>query len=632
MDAIRVRRFSSRRDPDSGRTSISGSRTCNDRRLANSSRAGISNMSFFSLVMAATLVACGGSAWEKARGADTVDSYRRFLAEEPEDEHAGTAERRIETLAFRDADRSRSLRAYRRYLADYPDGAFAERAKAGLVEARRRDALEDGSPAALERFWRRHPHAPAVRVIEEQILERRVADLRRSPTIEKARAILDDFPRGPHVAEAQALAEGLSLDGALRSDVAAIERYLQAFPAGARRPEALARLESARADEALASGNETSLRVFLRDHPSSSRVPEIADRLAVALTDRAELTLNAEVAEAAVATAPAAGKAVGRARAVLASLRRGGRRLGRAREAVEILSSPFPLRRVTDLREALSAGDPIDVWEAVREAALSDEPEALDVLLEAIGSQNALTSYYAAVALPAFVSRLRLAPIMASRARLLEARTANPEDRLRLAVIRDAQGDAGEASMGYETSSTASRVALAASVLALLRAADRDDRERIDRLLPPLLALVRERVAATEPPGRESADARAAALPGSARTLFALSTLTGQLAARDALRARVGSLAEELAARLARIEAEARERDARFRTALEDPIARRAAEHSARRIAAAVLLGALREPLARPALERARRDPDPAVHAAALRALSRLGPARRARP
>ena len=105
------------------------------------------------VVLSLVLAACGSGGWPVARGADSVDGYRHFLATHPaSDEHAPVARRRIETLLYRDAERVRSPRAYRGYRAEYPGGAFAGQALAGLVEARRFGALrERRARPALER-------------------------------------------------------------------------------------------------------------------------------------------------------------------------------------------------------------------------------------------------------------------------------------------------------------------------------------------------------------------------------------------------------------------------------------------------------------------------------------------------
>jgi len=577
------------------------------------------------LLLAGALLASAGcqTAWARARAEDSVDGWRRYLvtATDPEDRDA--ARRRIEVLLVRDAERAGSVRAWARVLAEAPDGAFAARARRGLVEARRSGALARGDEASLARFLARHPRAPGAEAVRRALAARRVAGLEAAPTLAAARALAEDFPDTPEADRARRVAEDLMLAAARTTGTPAeAERYLDAFPRGARRDEALALLEEARAREALSSEDERALRAFLARYPASPRRHEVAEKLAAILLARAERTLDPDVADSAVAVAPAGSPVAARAAARARALRRGGRRVGSTREAIATLSERFAVRPVPVLREALASSDALDAWDAVRELALSDDPASFEVLLGAAGASNPLTAFSACVALPVVVARLGLGERATERVRVLSARQANPEDRLRLGALRDALGDAEGALVAYEAAATAPATAVAGGTLAVLRATDRGDVERARRVAGPLLEEVRARAAALALPAPDEADARAAAAPGAARSLHGLATLVAQVATRLAAQVDgLPALAAELAASALRAEAEARVRDARFRPAATDAVAGRARQQSEARVRAARQLGRSREPAAREALVAAREDADPAVRTAVAEAL-----------
>src|ERR1700677_134987 len=73
------------------------------------------------------------SDWEKARAANTTDSYEQFLKSYPNGEFTAQAQARVKDLyqerdwqKARDAD---TLEAYQAFLKQYPEGKFTEEAR-----------------------------------------------------------------------------------------------------------------------------------------------------------------------------------------------------------------------------------------------------------------------------------------------------------------------------------------------------------------------------------------------------------------------------------------------------------------------------------------------------------------------
>ncbi len=81
------------------------------------------------------LAGCNGqqSDWQKARAANTTDSYEQFLKKYPSGEFSGQAQARLKELnEERDWQKARDLdttEAYQAFLKQYPDGKWSEEAR-----------------------------------------------------------------------------------------------------------------------------------------------------------------------------------------------------------------------------------------------------------------------------------------------------------------------------------------------------------------------------------------------------------------------------------------------------------------------------------------------------------------------
>ena len=87
------------------------------------------------LALAIVLSACSRreSEWEAARGADTVESYERFLEAFPSGEFSAQAQARAvelrEARDWKQAVATNTLGAYRQFIAQYPDGRMSDEAR-----------------------------------------------------------------------------------------------------------------------------------------------------------------------------------------------------------------------------------------------------------------------------------------------------------------------------------------------------------------------------------------------------------------------------------------------------------------------------------------------------------------------
>ena len=107
------------------------------------------------------------SDWEKARAANTTESYEQFLKKYPSGEFTAQAQARVKELyeehdwqKARDTD---TQEAYQAFLKQYPEGKWTEEARIRVENFTLAQAPPNATPAG--RAWRRRPRPkPILRV------------------------------------------------------------------------------------------------------------------------------------------------------------------------------------------------------------------------------------------------------------------------------------------------------------------------------------------------------------------------------------------------------------------------------------------------------------------------------------
>ena len=85
------------------------------------------------------LTGCAGSAFDKAKQADTIRAYDNFLREYGDSKYAEEARELHESKLFKYAKRKDSTRAYNAYLSRYPDGEFTSQVRRLSAVAEKRE-------------------------------------------------------------------------------------------------------------------------------------------------------------------------------------------------------------------------------------------------------------------------------------------------------------------------------------------------------------------------------------------------------------------------------------------------------------------------------------------------------------
>lgn len=534
-------------------------------------------------------VGCRDSAFTRAQKADTIDAYRAFLQQRPDDPNADAARQRLTELELAEAKAVHDVVAYKRFLEAHPDTKEARTARALLEGLRFNAAKEKGTAQALRQFLREHADG-AHREDAEALLatvERREVTQLDDATLASVAARHPDDEQG---ADARARLDERAWSKA--GTAQALYAYLAAFPVGAHRDEAKRRLLALEVAGLLASGLVTEARAKVAASPLGAGLTEFA---ADAARVDEELALEKAKDE-------------------------------RVRQAL-----PSYYRRPLDeLSGALEAPDALDRWQAAEELGAFASVRAIDPLLRTIRTsrstlarRRALGSLEAVLkALPPAVAEYEVA----TRVEALAQTASDAQLVLTLAVLLDLSGQLERAAREYQRAHEVlvadplvlSRwiairrergqhyaMAVAARQLALwVEESARDAQEGPNAAVPRL----RELCGAVEL-GRLAVDS--IALAKSKPSEFPEDLEAFQVKAQAALK-----LAE---ARLRDVELIALAADKGLRSCWDRAVAERLEDGAQRRVAKLAELA--RDPKAKkdwPALRRvALKDPSPAVRAAA---------------
>ena len=289
------------------------------------------------------LAACRDPAYNLASKRDTVDAWREFIAQNPNDEHVQDARDRLAELELIEAQKVHTVLAYKRFLEEFGDTDSAPTARKLLEGLRFNAAMEKGTAQALRQFLRDHPDGAHRAEVEKQLA-----------TLEIREVLASDDPRAlaavsaGHQDDPRVEAASLKLDDVAFAQARSAQAwmtYLVDFPAGRHRDEAKQRLLSLELDGLLVSGDVAGAKALAARSP-----------LAKELTDL-----------------PARFK---RAEAIAALEKSKDERVLHALPA-------HTLRSLDDLVKSLQSPDPMDRWQAAEELGAHVSIRAIDPLLEA---------------------------------------------------------------------------------------------------------------------------------------------------------------------------------------------------------------------------------------------------------
>ncbi len=362
------------------------------------------------------LSGCASRAYTRAQEANTVESWRAFQREYPQDERAEVATVRIEELEFEQAKALHTVVAYKRFLEEHPEAPQARAARALLEGLRFNAAKEAGTPAAWRQFLRDHPDGAQRTEAERLFAEAEAKELATTQDARQLSSFLRHAPDDPRRLEVEARLDDQTFAQARVSGASKLFGYLRDFPAGRHREAVKALLLGLEVEGLLVSGLLEEAEAKVAAHPLGAQLTDFPARLTRARAERAALT----------------------GREVLAQSTHVG----------------HYLRDIEDLQAALSAPDPLDRWQAAEELGQHVSVRVLDPLLHAFRAarnplvrQRALESLQSVLrALPRPVAEYEVA----ARLETLRERASSAELYLTSAALLDLSGQLELAATEYQ--------------------------------------------------------------------------------------------------------------------------------------------------------------------------------------
>ncbi|MGK5094068.1 SH3 domain-containing protein [Deltaproteobacteria bacterium TL4] len=158
------------------------------------------------------LFGCASSAFEKAKGSNTIAAYDQFLAEYGDSDFAVQARILKDDLLFKEVQKQNKLEAFDSYEKAYPQGTHRKEIE-DLREKWWYEPVEkEKSLSACEAYLKRYPkgkYQPLVIAFKEQLLFNQA---QQQKTVPAYQSYLEAFPQGKYRQEAQSAIEKIDFE------------------------------------------------------------------------------------------------------------------------------------------------------------------------------------------------------------------------------------------------------------------------------------------------------------------------------------------------------------------------------------------------------------------------------------
>ncbi|RME03495.1 MAG: hypothetical protein D6812_05160, partial [Deltaproteobacteria bacterium] len=223
---------------------------------------------------------CASAAYERARRANTVEAYEKFLQNHPDSDQAPEARQRLEQLRYEQVKFLRTEQAYQSFIEQYPDNPYVPQIRKELEEIRYKRAITNGTLEDYETYLKYHPTGEHVTEILTRYEERLWEEAELENTVAAFEKFLEKARLEASRERARAKIEELAYQEAVTADTPqAYARFLQRFGKSRYAKEAKARYEEASYRQAVSEDTKNAYLTFLRHFPQSRYAKAVRDRL-----------------------------------------------------------------------------------------------------------------------------------------------------------------------------------------------------------------------------------------------------------------------------------------------------------------------------------------------------------------
>ncbi|RME46043.1 MAG: hypothetical protein D6795_15960, partial [Deltaproteobacteria bacterium] len=236
--------------------------------------------SAFLLFLLLVAAGCASAAYERARRANTVEAYEKFLQNHPDSDQAPEARQRLEQLRYEQVKFLRTEQAYQSFIEQYPDNPYVPQIRKELEEIRYKRAITNGTLEDYETYLKYHPTGEHVTEILTLYEERLWEKAEQENTVAAFEAFLKKARLESSRERARTKIEELAYQEAVTADTPqAYARFLQKFGKSRYAKEAKTRYEEASYRQAVTEDTKNAYLTFLRHFPQSRYAKAVRDRL-----------------------------------------------------------------------------------------------------------------------------------------------------------------------------------------------------------------------------------------------------------------------------------------------------------------------------------------------------------------
>ncbi|MBI5527363.1 MAG: hypothetical protein HY897_13590 [Deltaproteobacteria bacterium] len=420
---------------------------------------------WFVAAAAAVISACFSPySFEDAAKEDTLEAYRQFLEENPNDINQSVAHRRMAEIEFNEAVKAGTVWGFKKFLQEYPDSIQVEAARKYLEELRFAKAQKENTKQAYLTFLSFHPDGDSARKARSSIMEIEYAAVRKGDP-QALRRYIAFYPDSPFRADAEAKLDDIEFDAARKEGEAGLLEYLARRKGGPHEVEARMLYARAALDRSMARCRVKRAAALLAEFGRDPKLggiraeygPRVAEATGACAARKALLSLDSA---ALFRLSKSTGRYAGAAAAALKLASGRPAAFGDLKALTTSALAHGEAGTLKGLRALSDSRDPVERHRAAVMLRFLPKGGALDAALNLLGDQYVPVRHAAAGTISAIAGLLSPAQVertFGSRISRIEEQARDAALYFKAAVLYEARGLKSEALSLFRKAALADR-------------------------------------------------------------------------------------------------------------------------------------------------------------------------------